>query len=109
METKMISIARDFSPHPAGRYRSDGPFSGEKFRDDFLYPALLGSAHVEVDMDGALGYGSSFLDEAFAGLVRKHGLSAKELRIKLNLKCAVRLFADRAWQYIDEEDARRKH
>lgn len=104
----MISIARDFSPHPAGRYRSDGPYSGETFRDDLLYPALISSAHVEVDMDGALGYGSSFLDEAFAGLIRKHGLRAKELHDKLNLKCTVRLFVDRAWQYIDEEDTRWK-
>ncbi len=105
----MISIAKDFSPHPAGRYRTDGPFSGEHFREDLLYPALQGNARVEVDMDGALGYGSSFLDEAFAGLVRAYGLSAKQLRGQLSLKCSVRLFVDRAWQYIEEEDARRKH
>ena len=59
-------------------------------------------------MDGALGFGSSFLEEAFGGLVREHHLSARDLRNKMRLKCAVRLYVDRVWQYIDEEDARRK-
>lgn len=109
MDTRMISIAKDFSPHPAGRYVTDGPCSGQKFREDLLYPALRDNARVEIDMDGALGYGSSFLEEAFGGLVRNHGLTASQLHSRLNLKCTVRLFVDRVWQYIDEEDARRKH
>ena len=65
-----IQIARDFTRYPAGRYRADGDYSGEVFREEFLKPVLEEHRHVIVDFDGAMGYGSSFLEEAFGGLVR---------------------------------------
>lgn len=71
MPIKNLSIARDFTRHPAGRYRSDGPYSGEQFRDDFLVPAMETGDKVKIDLDGVRGFGSSFLEEAFGGLVRK--------------------------------------
>lgn len=67
---KTIDIAKDFTPYPAGRNRKDGPFSGEAFREDVLKPALGANQSVRLVMDGARGYGSSFLEEAFGGLVR---------------------------------------
>jgi hypothetical protein len=51
---------------PAGRNRSDGPYSGEFLRDEKLLP-VLAQDKVIVDLDGTLGYGSSFLEEAFGG------------------------------------------
>ena len=57
-----IVIATDFS-----RYPEDGPFSGAKFRQDHLAPALQDFDRVEVIFDGAAGFGSSFLEEAFGG------------------------------------------
>jgi hypothetical protein len=72
-----INVARDFSRYPSGRYRADSRFSGQRFRDDFIIPALQNNDKVIVELDGTLGYGSSFLDEAFGGLVRL-GLFAKE-------------------------------
>lgn len=105
METKMITVAKDFSDCPAGRYYADGPFPGQKFREQLLYPALKASDILEVDMDGTLGYGSSFLEEAFGGLVRECGMTAAELRAKLRLKCSVATYVNRAWKYIDEADA----
>ena len=76
--TRVISVARDFSTVPAGRTKNDGPNSGERFRDELLYPAIRSGAEVTVDLDGAEGYGSSFLEEAFGGLVRK-GLSPDDV------------------------------
>lgn len=67
---KQIDISKDFSDVPAGRYKNDGPNSGEQFRKEFLVPALQTDEKVEVLLDGAEGYGSSFLEEAFGGLVR---------------------------------------
>lgn len=67
---KTITIADDFSKFPAGRFREDGKASGAAFRDDLLVAALQGAEKVEVIFDGVAGFGSSFLEEAFGGLVR---------------------------------------
>ena len=78
-----FSLAEHFSPVPAGRMRGDGPKSGEIFREDFLLPKLKqaekeGGA-VEISLDGVEGLGSSFLEEAFGGLIRKRYYTVKQL------------------------------
>jgi hypothetical protein len=75
---RQINVARDFSLVPAGRTQADGLNNGSRFRDDFLLPALQGGETVTVELDGTEGYGSSFLEEAFGGLVRK-GLAVDEV------------------------------
>jgi STAS-like domain of unknown function (DUF4325) len=65
-----IDIGTEFTRFPAGRYVADGHFSGEKFRDTVLIPALRAYREVRVFLDSTMGYGSSFLEEAFGGLVR---------------------------------------
>lgn len=71
---RTVSIARDFSRFPAGRWAAQSKTSGEEFRRRFLEPAVLAGEPIAVDLDGVLGYGSSFLEEAFGGLVRVAGL-----------------------------------
>jgi hypothetical protein len=70
-----LSIARDFSATPGGRYRIQGPNSGEQFREEALIPrfdqAQRENTLLVVDLDGVFGYGPSFLEEAFGGLVRE--------------------------------------
>lgn len=68
---KTIELAKDFSRYPAGRYNEDGPYSGQAFREKYLEPSIAAGEMVTVILDGARGYGSSFLEEAFGGLVRK--------------------------------------
>ena len=71
-----LSIAKHFSRWPAGRFQSDGRFNGERFRQEHLVPALrrLGSSdRLQVVFDELEGAGSSFLEEAFGGLVRVEG------------------------------------
>lgn len=86
-EETMINVARDFSRAPAGRFISDGPNSGERFREQVLRPALDAGTDVTLELDGTRGYGSSFLEEAFGGLVRA-GYAAVDLvnRIKFKTK-----------------------
>jgi STAS-like domain of unknown function (DUF4325) len=67
---KIIKVAEEFSRYPAGRYKADGPFSGEKFREEYLRPILEANTTATIELDGVRGYGSSFLEEAFGGLVR---------------------------------------
>ncbi len=84
-----ISIAKDFSDVPAGRYLVDGDYTGQKFREDFLVPALkkADKSHpVIVDINDVEGYGSSFLEEAFGGLVREECYTKEDLKNKLKIK-----------------------
>ena len=81
----MINIARDFGRYPAGRYLADGPYSGQAFREKILVPALRSTDEiVDIEFDGARGLASSFLEEAFGGLVRE-GFDPKTLLERLHL------------------------
>lgn len=84
MSETMINIAKDFSRAPAGRFVSDGPNSGTRFRDEFLLPALARGGAVTIELDGVRAYGSSFLDEAFGGLTRL-GYAAVDLLKRVRL------------------------
>lgn len=71
----IIEVAKDFTDTPGARYKSQGSYSGEEFRDDILYPKFIESLKentiLTVNLDGGYGYGSSFLEETFGGLVRR--------------------------------------
>ncbi len=84
-ENVTIDVARDFGRFPAGRFRTDGRYSGERFRKELLVPALKKMGTVTVEMDGAAGYGPSFIEEAFGGLVRKEGFDKEALNYRLRI------------------------
>ena len=69
-----IIIARDYTKTPGGRFISEGKYSGEDFREKILKPKYLEAVgnddKLKVNLDGGYGYGSSFLEESFGGLVR---------------------------------------
>lgn len=93
----------DFSEVPAGRFRTDGPFSGQRFREEVLLPILQQPGQVEVRIDGTAGYGSSFLEEAFGGLVRS-GFTPAQLRQRLVIRTddpSFRTYEDQIWRFID--------
>lgn len=84
------TIASQFSKTPGGRFRKNGPYSGEEFRDDVLRD-LLGTAirngeQLTIVLDGTAGYPSSFLEEAFGGLIRLRLFSSDEVRQHLRLR-----------------------
>ncbi len=58
----------DYTFTPGPRLRTEGKFSGEEFRDDYLIPRM--SKKLTVGLDGVAGYGLGFLEEVFGGLVR---------------------------------------
>lgn len=97
MADRKISIAKDFSPYPAGRGRRDGEFSAERFRDDILVPALReafdGKGRVIVVLDGVFGYSSSFLEETFGGLVRRRIFKPDWLRRALLIQANDPIYA----------------
>lgn len=104
-----IYIATDFSPYPAGRTGRDGPFNGTRFRKEILVPALIKSArtgeNVIVDFDNVRSFGTSFLDEAFGGLVRSEGFQKRDLHNRLVLRATKPIYQTYkrlAVRYIDE-------
>jgi len=86
----LLSIAETFSRYPAGRYRSDGPFSGERFREELLVPALLeadsAGSELVVQLDGTTTYSSSFLEESFGGLVRSKRVPLHTIQKRLKIR-----------------------
>lgn len=103
---KTIVIARDFSKFPAGRFREDGKASGAAFRD-MLVDALNSAEGVEVVFDGVAGFGSSFLEEAFGGLVRECHMDKAFLNEHLRLRTDesdLSDFVKLAERYIEEAD-----
>jgi hypothetical protein len=106
----MISIAEAYSKFPAGRYPADGPFNGERFRNEVLIPAIKKAAaqgeRVVVLLDGVLGYSSSFLEEVFGGLVRSGEFSKDVIKQVLEIKAddvAYQPAKIDAEAYIEEE------
>ncbi|MGS0694911.1 STAS-like domain-containing protein [Shewanella sp. 0m-4] len=73
------NIGLNFCDTPAGRYKDDGQHTGEHFREDVL-KGLIEKLEPEekliIKIDDVEGYGSSFLDEAFGGMVGKGYITA---------------------------------
>ena len=101
MTSVNVSVAKDFSRFPGPRFVRQGKNSGEKFRDDLLLPQLEAGRTVVVDLDGTLGYGSSFIEEAFGGLLRR-GQTAEALRHRLIVKTSDASLLEEIVGYIED-------
>lgn len=81
-----ISIAKDFSATPGGRFNRDGPYSGEAFRTRFLEPHLDAGEEIVVELDQVAGLPSSFLEEAFGGLFRRANAVPKAILQRVRVR-----------------------
>lgn len=109
MEDITITIAKDFSLTPGPRFINEGDFSGEFFRNSILEPKFLEAVKekkkVIVNLDGTLGYGPSFLEESFGGLVRKlsKGLEdAKKLEAQKLVEGTIKIISTEEDYLIEE-------
>ena len=101
-----INVAKDFTRYPTGRFMKNGKTSGEEFREKFLIPSIVSGKKVHVELDGTIGYGSSFLEEAFGGLVRKLNLETTQINSQLTLISEDTSLIQEINEYI--EDASKK-
>jgi len=94
--SRTYRIAEEFSPTPGGRFKRNGPWSGEAFRDDVLQGLLRDAVEagdrLTVILDGASGYGSSFLEEAFGGLIRRKMFTGKQVKQHLVIQAQDSLY-----------------
>ncbi|WFF38005.1 STAS-like domain-containing protein [Moraxella nasibovis] len=101
--TRTIQVAKDFALLPAGRYKKDGSHTGEHFREKLKDLLSQSNESIEVNFDGVLGAGSSFLEEAFAGLIRDGILGKQDFKNKI---CIIANenpeIAEKVHRYIEE-------
>ena len=114
-KTRMINITRDrkftlyvrdFTRTPGPRLREDGKYSGEEFREDYLLPryreAVENGSCLHVVLEKTKGYASSFLEEAFGGLIR-NGCNKKEVKKHLKIHSDDRpWYESEVFGYIDD-------
>lgn len=104
-----ISIADRFSRAPAGRYPTDGPHCGQNFRDNVLVPSLREANTVEIVLDGVDGFGSSFLEETFGGLLRHYPINEAEFRRRITLVATEDpTLIDEIYGYVADEEKRQR-
>lgn len=107
----ILNIAKDYSRCPGARYEREGDFSGEKFREEYLYPklqeAIETGVKLEVILDGSAGYSTSFIEESFGGLIRNNQMTLDEIRNNMIIVSEedptyiddINLYLENAWQY----------
>ena len=105
---KTINVAKDFTRFPAGRYKKNGETSGEAFRERFLEEPLRQGESLTIEFDGTVGYGSSFLEEAFGGIVRSLKLPSQFILAHLTLKSSDPTICDEVRDYIDDAGSKLK-
>jgi hypothetical protein len=103
----VIRISEAYSKTPGPRYIIEGPFSGEKLRQEILLSrivsAIEGNGKILIDLDGTAGYGTSFLEEAFGGLLRVNNIPYEQLEKTLEFKSDEEpyLIQD-VWEYMKD-------
>src|SRR3546814_15861834 len=83
MANTVFSIAKDFSPFAGPRYIRQGSHSGEALRSKLIRFLNSHPGPVTIVLDGTKGMGSSFLDEAFGGLIRNEGWAKRDIEPRL--------------------------
>lgn len=100
----IIHIKDAFSEYPGTRYKKHGQCSGEEFRDDYLVKWLRKYPGLVLDFSGVLAVSPSFLDEAFGGLVTKHGFTKDDLLQRLTIKSNDNFINSTIWDCINEAE-----
>ena len=77
----IYAISKEYTNKPGGRFAKSGLYSGEDFKKELIKlmrRAKREGKKVILDFDGGFGYGNSFLEESFGGLVRS-GIKKDEI------------------------------
>lgn len=99
-------IADQFSRTPSARVESEGKFPGEQLREiitPLLKECISKNEEFCIDLDGTAGYGTSFLEEVFGGLVRIENIAYSDLKAWLKIKSdEEEELIDECWSYIED-------
>jgi hypothetical protein len=95
---RYYSVAEDFTRFPEGRALSDGPISGEAFRET-LVPILENENRLVLNLDGTMGFGSSWLEGCFMDLESVAPIE------RLIIVCEDSSLVRECWDYIHTKTA----
>lgn len=103
---RIFSIAKEFSRTPSARTEAEGKHPGMQLRK-LLYPILIDCIEtkekIKIDLDGTAGYGTSFLEETFGGLIRNEGLLLSDLEKVMLFKTDEEPeLEEEIWDYIKD-------
>ena len=101
-DLKTIKVAEDLSRFPGGRYKKDGPNSGESLREMVAVSLRSNKGVTLVDFRGTAGVPASFAEEAFGGLIREEDFSLEELNNRLAVDADLAETGAKIWQYMEE-------
>lgn len=83
-----FNVVKEFSRTPSARIAQEGKHPGVELRTIIvpkLREAISNNVQFIINLDGAAGYGTSFLEEVFGGLIREEHFSLEELEKALNI------------------------
>ena len=106
MENIVFRVVTEFSRTPSARVAKEGKHPGEELRSIItpkIRKALENNVNFIIDLDEVAGYGTSFLEEVFGGLIREEGFSIDQLKNVLMIKSDEEPeLIDEIWQDIME-------
>lgn len=106
MDEIVFKVIKDFSRTPSARVAKEGRFPGTDLRSKItplIRKALQEKRFFLMDLDGASGYGTSFLEEVFGGLIREEHFEYKELESCLKIKSDEEPeLVEEIWEYIKD-------
>lgn len=106
MDDIFFKVVTEFSRTPSARVAEEGKHPGEELRRSIcplIRRALENKVSLIIDLDGAAGYGTSFLEEVFGGLIRDEGFSRIQLQNVLKIISNEEPeLEDEIWQDINE-------
>lgn len=102
----IYSVALSFSRTPSARVESEGKFPGVELREiisPLIKDCISRKEVFTIDLDGTAGFGTSFLEEVFGGLIRHEGLSFEDLKLYLTIKSDEEEdLIEECWDYIKD-------
>ena len=103
-ESITINVAKEFYPRPLGRIPEDGEYNGTLFKDSILIPAIKNNRTVVVDFHGVAMAGSSFLEEAFGGIIRERIITKKDFSSRIIILTDRQVILDRIKKYVSDAE-----
>lgn len=101
-----FNVVKDFSRTPSARVAKEGKYPGTDLRDKItplIKQAIEQNKKFFIDLDGASGYGTSFLEEVFGGLIRNEHFKYSDLKSCLLIKSDEEPeLIDEIWEYIED-------